>query len=220
MVRMWVAVGILGILTTGFIRIRQAMSKLLDERDEVHRYIQAFGRYNTSNGADGEAYGELIDRSVRIQQVMGPLGIMRNYVAPFGRFVAAKYEIIMNGVPAMRHEMDRFAGGRDYRNLVGEALGRFIGWAEDRIQVKAREIRNPVIWFREGVAGLLLLPVWLLQSVGLLSPSGTARFAASPLFRYLTGLVSLLGFIATLIEITLGGENALDVWLRLWSRLT
>src|SRR5688500_677908 len=104
MVRVWVAVGILGILMTGFVRIRHALSKLLDDRDEVSRYMQAFGRYNSSNGADGEAYGELIDRSVRIQEVMRPLGIMSNYVAPFRRFVATNYQIIMNGVPAMRRE--------------------------------------------------------------------------------------------------------------------
>ena len=102
----------------------------------------------------------------------------------------------------------------DHGQLVGETLVRYMGWSADQIGNKRRELRNPVVWLREGVAALLLLPVWFLRSLGLLSPSRSGRLARSALFRLLTGVVALLGLLSALVTIILGWRLALEVLRR------
>ncbi len=73
-----------------------------------------------------------------------------------------------------------------------------------------RDLRNPIVWFREGVAVILLLPVRLLRSLGLLSESGSASVARSALFRLVAGLVALIGLLASFIELVLGRSQRLQ----------
>lgn len=97
----------------------------------------------------------------------------------------------------------------EYHAMIAEALVRYMGLSEDRIRREQREVKNPLAWFREGVAGLLLLPVQLLQSLGLLRRSGAAFIARSSLFRFVAGLVALVGLLASCIELVLGSKPAL-----------
>ena len=219
MSRFYVISVLLGVLGVGFARVLRALSGLLAERAEVESYIQTYTRYMQSRGADNQAYGALIERSCRTQEVLGEVGIMAQYMAPFSRYAIPNYQIIMNAVPAMHREFGLAFGGSDHGQLVGETLVRYMGWSADRIAIKQRELRNPVVWFREGVATLLLLPVWLLQSLGLLSSSGSGRFASSALFRLLTGVVALLGLLSALVTIILGWRLALEVVRRFWAHV-
>jgi len=95
----------------------------------------------------------------------------------------------------------------EYQPLIGEALVRYMGLSADSIRKKQQEARNPIARFREGVAAILLLPVWFLQSLGLLSDSGSARVARSALFRVLTGVFALVGLVGSVSTIVSGGAQ-------------
>jgi hypothetical protein len=128
MSRAILAVGILTLLAVGAFRIWRALMRLLSERTEVESYIQVFTRYMNSSGADNQSYGELVERSVRVQHLLGSLGIMAQYVAPFGRYSVPNYPIILNGVPAMHRDFGMLTSGRsDHGQLVGETLVRYMG---------------------------------------------------------------------------------------------
>ena len=219
MARLYVVVGFLALLAVGFLQIWRALMRLVDERAEVDRYIQVFTRYMNSAGTDGQAYGELIERSLRVQDLLGGVGFMAQYMAPFGRYSVPNYQIVLNGVPAMRRDFEVLTSGRsDHGQLVGETLVRYMGWSADRIREKQRELRNPVAWFREGVAAVLLVPLWLFRSLGLLSGTRADRVAASPLFRLITGLVALVGLIGSIFTIVLGWSAMKEVVSRLLGR--
>jgi hypothetical protein len=144
--------GILILLAIGAVRIWLTLIRLVNERTEVESYIQMFTRYTNSRGADNQSYGELIERSLRVQHLLGSVGIMAQYVAPFGRYSMPNYQIILNGVPAMHRDFGMLTSGRsDHGQLVGETLVRYMGWSADRIGAKQRELRNPIAWLREGV---------------------------------------------------------------------
>jgi hypothetical protein len=193
--------------------------RLVNERAEVDGYVQVFTRYMNSRGADSQAYGELIERSLRVQDLLGGVGIMAQYVAPFARYSVPNYQIILNGVPAMHRDFGVLTSGRsDHGQLVGETLVRYMGWSADRIEEKQRELRNPVAWFREGVAALLLVPLWLLRSLGLLSGARSARVADSALFRLLTGLLALIGLVGSIFTIVLGWGAMTEAVSRLLGR--
>lgn len=212
MARFFVVVGFLVLLAVGLLRIWRALMRLVDERAEVDGYIQVFTRYVNSGGADRQAYGDLIERSLRVQDLLGGVGIMAHYLAPFGRYSVPNYQIVLNGIPAMRRDFDVLTSGRgDHGQLVGETLVRYMGWSADRIGEKRRELRNPIAWFRQGVAAVLLVPLWLLRSLGLLSGTRSDRVAASALFRLLTGLVALVGLVGSIVTIVLGWSAMKEV---------
>lgn len=220
MTRLSVVLGLLGVLALGFTRVFGALSRLLGERKEVNDYILTFTGYMNSRGQDSQAYGDLLERSIRIQEIIGPVGVMAHYVAPFGRYTTPNYQIVMNAVPAMHREFGEFTSGRsDHGQFLGETLVRYMGWSADQIGSKQRELRNPVVWFREGVAALLLIPVWFLASLGLMSSSRSGRLANSMLFRLLTGVLALLSLASALVTIVLGWRQALEVLRRFWVRV-
>jgi hypothetical protein len=94
--------------------------------------------------------------------------------------------------------------------LIGETLGRYFGLSADLIRERQRELRNPLVWFREGVRALLLWPVQLLESLGLGSGSRTASLARSSAFQTISGAVAVISFVASVIEILLGWEQTVD----------
>lgn len=205
MSRLPIVIGLLVILAIGFARITRRLRLLTTERSEVEAYAQVFTRFLNSRGADGHAYGVLIERSLRIQALLGGVGIMGRYVAPFGRFSVPNYHIILNGVPAIRRDFETsYNGQSDHGQLVGETLVRYMGWSADHIRERQGELRNPAAWLREGVASALLVPLWLLQSFGLLSRASTDGVTDSVLFRLLTFLVALVGLIGSIFTIVLG----------------
>jgi hypothetical protein len=220
MSRVPIVVGLLAIVAIGFLRITRTLQRLAAERSEVEAYIEVFTRFFNSRGADGQAYGELLERSLRIQELLGDVGIMSRYVAPFGRLSVPNYAIILNGVPAARRDFEATYSGRsDHGQLVGETLVRYMGWSADRINKAKVELRNPAAWLREGVAAMLLVPLWLLRSFGLLSSSRSDDISDSVPFRVLTGLVAVIGLVASVFEIVLGWSamkemaiTTLDAW--------
>jgi hypothetical protein len=102
MARLWVALGLLGLMAIGFWRTRRALSRLLGERAEVEGFLEIFGRYSASRGNDRRAYGELLERSYRIQELLGPAGVMAHYMAPFQKYTVRNYDIILNALPTMK----------------------------------------------------------------------------------------------------------------------
>jgi hypothetical protein len=219
MSRVFIAIGVLAIMAIGLVRVWRRVLQLLAERSEVEAYIQVFTRFSNSRGADGQAYGELIERSLRIQEVLGLVGIMGHYVAPFGRMSVPNYQIVLNGIPAMRRDFETtYTGHSDHGQLVGETLVRYMGWSADRIGEGRRELRNPAAWLREGVAAMLLLPIWLLRSFGLLSQSSAESVSSSPLFRLVTGLVTLIGLVSSIFTIVLGWSAVKELLTTLQNR--
>jgi len=81
--RLWGLVALATILVIGFGRIWAALLRLGREREEVDGFMQVFARYRDSRGEDLEAYGRLIERSFRVQELLGHVGIMAEFFAPF-----------------------------------------------------------------------------------------------------------------------------------------
>lgn len=217
--RFWIGVGAFALLAMGFGRVWSSLRQCVAEREEVEKFAETFNRYRLSHGQDLEAYGSLIERSDRVPRLLGYVGVMAEYVAPFRAFTARNYQIILNGLPTMHRELATGFGRSDHAPIVAESLLRYIGVSTDRIRDKQRELLNPLAWFREGVAGIIFLPVQLLQSLGLVSKTGAVRMAHSVAFRALAGVVALIGLLSSVVTVVQGWRPTMDAirsFLRAW----
>jgi hypothetical protein len=214
----WAAfVLLLTLLIVGVARIWSSLSRLFSERKEVDDFIQVFNRYHQSQGQDLDAYGRLIETSYRVQELIGHVGVMAEFRAPFGAFVARNYQIILNALPSMNRDLGHGTGGRsEYGVLVAETLVRYMGWSEDLIREKQRDAKNPLVWLREGVSAILLVPVQLLQAFGIGSRFRTASVARSTGFRVAAALVTLVGFVGSIFTIALGWRPMIELPRRIF----
>jgi hypothetical protein len=78
--------------------------------------------------------GRMIERSNRVQRVLGPVGVMAEYIAPFQRYVVTNHQIIVNALPALRRDHERGISRSDYQPIIAEALIRFCGESDDYIR--------------------------------------------------------------------------------------
>jgi len=115
-----------------------------------------------------------IERSYRIQEPLGFAGVLGTYVAPFGPYTLSNYDITLKVCPLLPRDHERGMTRSDYQPMVAEALVRYLGLSSDRIRAKHRDLRNPIVWLREAIGGVLLCLQWVLQSLGLGSASRAA----------------------------------------------
>lgn len=198
------------LLAVGFTRVLREVLRGEEKIKDISNFLNKFGKYVQSQGSDYEAYLWLIQKSPKIQAMLGGYGEASLFRPPFANFAYRDYQIIVNVIPEIRKEFEDDAYLRntralnEYIALVRDSLLRFVGVLNDELETKKKKLKNPVIWFSEGVSWLLLLPFSLVQWVGLLSERLVNGIANHVLFKIMAGLASLLGVISTLMTIMLG----------------
>ena len=76
---------------------------------------------------------------------------------------------------------------------------------------------NPIAQFRKGVETILLVPLDILETLGVFSSSTNQRAHQSVITKLVAGLVALVGFMSGLVTIITGWKGFIDGVLNLWS---
>ena len=122
------------------------------------------------------------------------------------------YQIVLNLIPEIRRELgDNILSidkstAIDYAGMVSDSIIRYIGDLSDQLDVIQKELRNPIIWIREGFSWVMLLPLLLLYWIGLIGGSFVEKVSNNPLFKILAGIVTLLGVASTNMTIIMGWD--------------
>jgi hypothetical protein len=204
-----VAFALAGILVVGFATLfRQYRGSLAQQRFTAE-FISRLQRFASAEGFENQQYTWLTQHSVQMQEALGSLGIV-DYKPPGILAFISNYQVILNLLPELRRlRAGEYHFGvedtfREQASLCMDTLVRYFGVLERRSAESVKQLRNPLAWFREGVQSILLVPILLLASLGLLSLSTVNRFRASPVFRLLAGFAALVGLLSAVITIVLG----------------
>ena len=150
--RSWAALVAFGILGLGLGRILSTMRRRIQERREVEAFIDVFARYQESEGRDLRAYSHLLERSSRIQNLLGPVAVMDLFVAPF-----KPRRLLNHQCPPPKMNQICSKGLRNYRKPTA------IGDCQRRSREKDRVGESDYMAAGRRRA-VLLLPVQLLHS--------------------------------------------------------
>jgi len=178
-------------------------------------FLGRLKKYLDSRGHDMETYSWLIHRSNKMQNQMGSQGRMASFKPPFQNYMIKNYPLVLNVLPELRKALnddllpDRLAG--EYANLLQEALVRYVGTLEDTLEKQQREMKNPVIWLREGIRGILSFPMLLLSWLGVISTTTALSISSSPWFRLLSGFMAFVGFVGAIVGIALGWKQFIEM---------
>jgi len=175
-------------------------------------YLNKFKKYIESQGKDNDAYGWMIYESVKMQRQLGILGIMLNYKPPGANYMHKNYQVLMNMLPELHRTLnsDLLVFSRlvsDYGQVLQEMLVRHLGVLnEDRNDIKS-EMQNPFKAFRSGIQFVLLLPAYIVNWFGLTTDSLLWRLSRNTLFKIISGIVAIVGFISAVVSLVLGWKE-------------
>ena len=169
-------------------------------------------QYMDSGGKNHEAYSWLLHRSNKMQIQMGASGIMASYRPPYANHQYNNYPIILNMLPELRRTLKNDVLSRgdlasSYASTLLESTIRHIGVIDDQGDVLAAELRNPFIWFANGVKILLATPVRILGWIGVLGEAGVYFLTSNALFKAFAALATLIGLVSSVIGIVTGWEQ-------------
>ena len=185
----------------GLVRIARGLGNLREKKSLCSEFMQKFRRFVDSSGEDREAFGWLLHRSSRMQELVnsqGNIAIKR----PFTNGYQNGYLVITNGLQETEmylRDRNLHRQGLDMAGMMDNAMVRQLGILDDDIEIDAAAIKNPMTWFREGVGSLVRAPLTILEYFNILTPSFVANIEGSRIFKVLTGIAALLTLIGGIL---------------------
>lgn len=198
------------ILIAGFVN---TLSKYITWRarirfatDFLDKYHILMNSYFSSHNIDAEAYHWLTLHSARMQLLMGPFGIV-DYRPPYANYILRNYQMVLNALPEIRTGL---IFETDITNL-DDMIIRFIGWERDRANSFRNRLFNPFAWLQEGMRFIILLPLQVMEWIGIAKEGTINRADNSRSIGILAGIFSLLGIIGTIVGLTVDWEQFIKI---------
>ena len=206
-------------LALGLVVTIRRLSRVHERQDFLKDFADRFTRYASGGGKDEALYAELTQRVNRMQRDLGSHGTMAMYRPPFATYAFRDYQVLVNMLPEYRQAANDFILQRNqapqYADAIRDVLLRYSGGLQQLENDKRRDLRNPLVWFREGVRTLVSFPFVALRELGVLSPSFSASILGSGLLKVASGVVAVVTLIAGLVQILTGWDTIvglIDKW--------
>ncbi|MDN3204320.1 hypothetical protein [Algoriphagus sediminis] len=207
--------GILVIFIIGFVQVYNRHNRFVKKIDFAgeyrnkfvefaNKYFKNYDRWSRSGNFDGEQYVWLTMNVSRIQNYLGTFGIM-DYIAPFQTYKVSNYQIVINTLPKFR---DGSIQDFDVTS-VDDCMLRYIGHLEEYQKDTQRNLRNPIIWFREGFREILSIPIFILSWFGIISNRTLNSIKDSLIYKVISGLIALVTLVSGIVTIIVGYEQTL-----------
>ena len=170
----------------------------------ANNYFKNYDRWSRSGNFDGEQYVWLTMNVSRIQNYLGTFGVME-YIAPFQRYKVSNYQIVINTIPKFRDgSIQQFD-----INSVDDSLLRYIGYLDEYQKETQRNLRNPIIWFREGIREILSIPIFILSWFGIISNRTLNSIKDSLIYKVISGIIALVTLVSGIVTIIVGYDQTL-----------
>ncbi len=179
----------------------------------ANRFFQTYDRYDRTGSVDSELYIWLVKNVDKMQFNLGGVGIIQ-YVAPYRAYHVPRYQVIINTLPKFR---DGTVKDFDV-DSCDDCLLRYIGITEGVISLGRKNLRNPLIWFREGFQQLMSLPFHILNWFNILSDNSFSNLTNSFLFKLLSGIAGLITLASGIVTIIVGKDQTLVYFKHLFRK--
>ena len=220
----WIAIlSLLFILITGYLSINQNLQKHKENHSFVIEYRNRFidlsnsftefksRFYQTEERINPEEYAWLTRNADKVQSLLGHIGRM-HYIAPFRAYEIKNYEIILNTLPKF---LERTAESFDI-NYVYNCLLRFDGIMEIKSISLEKAIKNPFIWFRQGIQNIFDILIYILNWFGILNDNKVTKILTNSIYKFITGIFALVAFVSGIVTIIQGKDITIQFFKQLF----
>ena len=201
--------GLIILLIIGFVRIFNNRRNIILEYEFIIEFKENFviftnnffkdydAVFRENKNFNSELYTWLTKNVYKVQNMLGSSGMMA-YVVPLHRYKVSNYQIIINTLPKFRNgtieELDIIS--------VDDCLLRYIGKLEEKICRFKKELKNPLVWFKMGIEGIISIPLYVFSIFGIISNEIIYKIIKSTGYKIINGMMSivtLIEFIAMII---------------------
>ena len=196
-------------LITGLVIVYKKFRRNNDKLDFISKYrnkfIELTNTYFKTRKINDEKYIWLTKNVNQVQRDIGKIGLM-DYIAPFQTYQVSNYQIVINTIPKFRD-----GSIKDFDvNSTDDALLRYIGVLEERIEFNKKELFNPIIWFRKGFQEIMSIPLFILYWFGIFTKQRVDNIMESTIYKIFMGIGALLTIAASIVTVIQGKAKTLE----------
>lgn len=215
MITLFIIAGILIVFVVGFVNVYKRHSRVVTKIDFAgeyrnkfvefaNKYFQTYDRFSRSGDFDGELYVWLTMNVSKIQNYVGSFGVM-SYKPAFQNYMFNNYQIIINTIPKFREgQVENLDVG-----AVDDCLLRYVGYLEEYSKETLKNLRNPIVWFREGFREILSVPIFILSWFGIISNRTVNSIKDSLTYKVIAGFIALVTLVSGLVTIIVGFDSTM-----------
>ena len=155
-----------------------------------------------------------------IQEELGDDGVLAEFVDPLKNVCGKDYQLLVNNLPEMKFFSEQFDNSiirqrlQQLFDLCDDAMIKHLGALERQIEDESKKLWNPFSCFSKGVRWLIGLPLDILYWMGIISEHKNSAIQSKTAFKWLGHIVSLVGFISSIMGIILGWEEFLSLFTK------
>jgi hypothetical protein len=153
-----------------------------------------------------------------MQKRISVSGISCDYKPAGANYIVKGYQVILNGISNLLTEYRQFGDlgfGRnmvhDEATFIDDMLLTYMGGLNTEYDQGLSEVKNPLIWLREGVRTIVVMPISLMYWSGLIQYRTYSILANNFLVKFIAFLVAFIGLIGSIVTIFTGYEPFLKI---------
>lgn len=214
MQKLYPLVAVILLCVIGFAKICISLRGVINKRLSAIEFLNKLREFSNrlfQANFDNELYQWLKLNSSKIQKQVNIYGISCNYKPAGANYMINGYQIILNGISNMLTEYRQFSGlgfGRsmiqDEATLIDDTLLTYIGELESEYEEVFSEVKNPLIWLREGVRSIVVLPISLMYWSGLIRYRTYSNLTNNFFVKFIAFLVAVIALISSIVTIVTG----------------
>lgn len=182
--------------------------------DNYRKFSSEIMKDNLSN----KEYEWLKLNSVKMQKQMGGLGIAHAYKPAFDNYMYNNYQVIINSISHIKDMCIQNYGSSWGKqtiysevSFVDDMLLTYVGDLHNKLDYNVTELKNPLIWIREGVRFIITLPIIIMYWSGIMKYSTYNSLSNNFIVKLISFLVALIGLISSIVTIVTGYNPFIDI---------
>ncbi len=205
------------IIIIGFVKTISSYRKTIKNHNFAIEYMNNYREFCSplfQNTFNSDKYQWLKMNSSKIQTLMGSFGIASMYKPPGANYYFSNHQMIINGISSIRESYSHMDNGfglnldrkilQETIRMIDDMLLTFIGAADNWVNEAQKELKNPLIWLREGVRFVVTSPVSLMYWSGLIRYRTYNTLSNNFLVKLLSFLIGVIGFVSSIVTIVTG----------------
>lgn len=198
-----------GVLLVGLINLIVRVLQWRKKKQFAQVYLDRLRHLVEDGTVNAAQYDWLVTHSVKMQTLLGHLGLKARTATPYETLPTASEPLILNTLAEIR------AGATVRPAAIApceDALMQYLGTLQEERTNYLKQFVNPIFWLGTGIRTILLLPLLILQWLGLFKDTFVNRFASSTAFSVFSGLVAVMGTIMTAWILLYGWDSFSDLF--------
>jgi hypothetical protein len=147
-------------------------------------------------------YEWLVKNIDNMQSKLGYFGILAFYSPPYTTYKISNYRVLDIILNIRNNKITT-----DDVFIVDDCMTRYMGNLEKRISIIKKNLKNPIIWFKNSSYEIIIIPLTILKYLSILNDDTIKNFTSKKIINFIIKVFQVIGFFGSIITISLGYED-------------